>query len=238
MQRIKLLFILLMSMFFVSNAPGPEQQQLSGAWERTSNGQKEQWLFADGYCSYTVYSKESKRFGHTMGGPFRLAAGKLEIDREFDSADSSSVNKQLSFTFSIDKDVLTLERNGIKENWQMLDGGKAPLSGNWHITKRMQEGRLQTIHQTGTRKTVKLLTASRFQWIAIDPAVKGFYGTGGGAYTFKDGVYTEHIAFFSRDSSRVGSSLSFAGKLNDDGWHHSGKSSRGDSIYEVWSKRH
>jgi hypothetical protein len=71
---------------------------------------------------------------------------------------------------------------------------------------------------------------------AINPETKEFFGTGGGTYTFKSGKYTENIEFFSRDSSRVGASLSFDGKLNNGEWHQSGLSSKGDSIYEVWSR--
>ena len=92
------------------------------------------------------------------------------------------------------------------------------------------------IHQTGPRKTLKILSDSRFQWAAINPATKEFFGTGGGSYTFVDGKYTEHIEFFSRDSSRVGASLIFNGQLINGNWHHSGKSSKGDDIYEVWSR--
>jgi hypothetical protein len=74
-----------------------------------------------------------------------------------------------------------------------------------------------------------------FQWIAINPAQKGFYGTGGGKYSFKEGQYTENIVFFSRDNSRVGAELNFKGELRDKAWHHSGLSSKGDPIYEIWS---
>ncbi len=84
--------------------------------------------------------------------------------------------------------------------------------------------------------TVKTLTDTRFQWAAINPETKEFFGTGGGTYTFKNGKYTGNIEFFSRDSSRVGASLFFDGKLNNGQWHHSGLSSKGDSIYEVWSR--
>ncbi len=237
MLRLKLLGILLLiQVFILSNAPVYLDQQLSGAWERTNLEQTEQWLFVDGYCSYTIYNKAVKRFGHTMGGPFRAAAGKLEIDVEFHASNPSLVNKKIIFPYTLNKEILIIGHSGNKDKWQMVDDGTAPLAGNWHITKRMLEGQLQTIHQTGTRKTVKLLTASRFQWIAIDPGVRGFYGTGGGRYAFGDSVYTEHIEFFSRDSSRVGSSLSFTGRLENGAWHHSGKSSKGDSIYEVWSR--
>ena len=52
--------------------------------------------------------------------------------------------------------------------------------------------------------------------------------------TFENGKYTEHIEFFSRDSSRVGASLGFDGKIENGAWHHSGLSSRGEPIYEIW----
>lgn len=92
------------------------------------------------------------------------------------------------------------------------------------------------IHQTGTRKTLKILTGKRFQWFAIDPATNGFSGTGGGTYTFMNGKYVENIEFFSRDASRIGASLSFDDHLDNGEWHHTGLSSKGAKIYEVWSK--
>jgi hypothetical protein len=127
--------------------------------------------------------------------------------------------------------------NGEVQGWNRLDNGEARLAGLWTITARKQNGALQPIHQTGTRKTVKILTGTRFQWAAIDPGTKQFMGTGGGTYTFQNGKYTEQIEFFSRDSSRVGSSLSFDGKLEEGNWHHSGLSSKGEPIYEVWGRK-
>jgi hypothetical protein len=64
-----------------------------------------------------------------------------------------------------------------------------------------------------------------------------FFGTGGGQYNFKDGTYTEHIEFFSRDATRVGASLSFKAEINKGEWHHSGLSSKGEKIHEVWSRK-
>ena len=78
------------------------------------------------------------------------------------------------------------------------------------------------------RKTIKILTGERFQWAAINTATGEFFGTGGGTYTFKDGRYSEKIEFFSRDSSRVGITLDFEGKVEGVNWHHRGKSSKGD----------
>lgn len=59
----------------------------------------------------------------------------------------------------------------------------------------------------GARKTIKILSGTRFQWAAINSETGEFFGTGGGNYTFKDGKYTENIEYFSRDASRVGASL-------------------------------
>ena len=89
----------------------------------------------------------------------------------------------------------------------------------------------------GARKTIKILSATHFQWIAINTETGEFFGTGGGNYSFKDGKYTENIEFFSRDPNRVGASLSFNAELKEGDWHHSGLSSKGDKIYEVWSRK-
>lgn len=80
------------------------------------------------------------------------------------------------------------------------------------------------------------MSGTRFQWAAINPETKEFFGTGGGTYTFVNGKYTENIEFFSRDNSRVGASLSFKGEVKDGQWHHSGNSSTGNPIYEIWSR--
>ena len=87
------------------------------------------------------------------------------------------------------------------------------------------------------RKTMKILSGTRFQWIAYNTETKQFMGTGGGHYTTENGTYTEHIEFFSRDNSRVGAALAFKFERINNDWHHSGLSSRGDPIYEVWSLR-
>ena len=110
------------------------------------------------------------------------------------------------------------------------------LDGAWHITGRMKDGELHPIQHDGTRKTLKLLKDGWFQWFAIDPGKLAFLGTGGGHYTFQDGQYTEEVVFFSRDNSRVGAKLQFAGEMKDGAWHHSGKSSKGDPMYEVWGR--
>jgi hypothetical protein len=106
----------------------------------------------------------------------------------------------------------------------------------WRITGRANDAGQLTTMQRGARKTLKLLTGSRFQWAAINPETKQFSGTGGGTYVLKDGKYTETIDFFSRDNSRVGRSLTFGAEVNGAEWRHIGQSSTGGKVDEVWSR--
>ena len=210
---------------------------VTGAWSRNSSGTEQVLVFMDGYFTSTTYNKTSRKFIQTCGGTYTLGNGQFAITYEFSTDSAGQVGETVSYTGTTKEGLLRTNISGKPEDWKRLDNGSAPLAGLWAITARKQNGSLQPIHQTGTRKTVKILTGSRFQWAAIDPGTKQFMGTGGGTYTFQDGKYTEQIEFFSRDSSRVGSSLSFDGRLEDGNWHHSGLSSRGEPIYEVWSRK-
>jgi len=157
---------------------------------------------------------------------------------EFNSADTNKIGIPVEFTVSVKSDILTLRYEEAMVWMRVDDAASAPMAGAWHITERTADGQgeLVKIHQEGTRKTLKLLSATRFQWFAIDPAVKGFYATGGGTYKVQDGKYTENIQFFSKDNNRVGSSLKFDHKLENGRWDHSGKSSDGKPVHEIWEK--
>ena len=215
----------------------PSNDVLLGTWEKKAGNEEQVLLFADGYFTHTTYDKQSRRFIQTRGGTYSLNNNTLTVNYEFDTKEKDHVGQASVYPVTLSENTLNANLNGTRESWKRVDEGNTNLAGLWKITARQQDGTLVPIHQSGTRKTVKILTSSRFQWAAIDPGTKQFMGTGGGTYTFRDGKYTEHIEFFSRDSSRVGSSLSFDGKLENGDWHHSGLSSRGDPIYEVWSRK-
>ncbi len=210
--------------------------ELTGAWMHQTGNEEQLLQFVDGYNTHTVYSKAGKKFIETRGGRYKINGSELNIAIEFDTRDKEQTGQSLSYDFLVKSDELTIDVNGKKLSYKRIDDGSAPLTGVWHITGRMQDGKVDPIHRTGTRKTLKIVSGTRFQWAAIDPGTKQFFGTGGGVYEFRNGKYTEHIEFFSRDSSRVGASLSFDGKLEKGEWHHSGLSSKGDTIYEIWSR--
>ena len=208
---------------------------VNGAWQLSEGDKTHQLLFSDGLYFHTVY--QGNQFIMTRGGSYEIKNGKLACTTLFNSADSTKVGSKMDIPFSLKANELSLDVPEGNVSFDRIDDSKAPLAGLWRITGRMAEdGKITPIHQTGTRQTYKMLTGTKFQWVAIDPAKKQFSGTGGGSYTFKDGKYTEHIEFFSRDNSRVGAALVFDGKLENGNWHHSGLSSKGAKIYEVWSK--
>lgn len=209
---------------------------LTGAWQLQAGPDEHVLLFADGYYTHSSYNKATKKFGQTSGGRYTEKNGQVELRIEFHTEQKDKVGQTISSAVTVKDGLLSMEINGKKETWKRIDDGKDNLAGLWHITARKQDDKLVPIHQTGPRKTVKILTGSRFQWAAINPETKEFFGTGGGTYSFKSGTYTENIEFFSRDSSRVGAALQFDGRLENGNWHHSGLSSKGDKIYEVWSR--
>ena len=207
---------------------------LTGSWQSQEGETKTILLFQDNYFTQSVFNPSE--FVMTFGGPYSVENNTIKINVEFNSANAEEVGKQLTSNFSINGNSLQLALNNKAATLQRTGDGSAPLDGVWQITGRMQDGKVVPINHSGTRKTLKMLTGGRFQWFAIDPGSKQFSGTGGGTYSFVGGKYTENIELFSRDNNRVGASLSFDGKLENGDWHHSGLSSAGASIYEVWGR--
>lgn len=212
------------------------QTDLSGAWKLQSTNEPQTIrVIQDGYFMQTVFDQAGKQFVSTYGGTIKADGNGLIETVEFNSTDKSNVGTQQKNTFTLNGNKLTVTNNGKEETWERIDEGKADLAGTWRITGRENNGQMTQMPQTA-RKTLKILSGTRFQWAAINPETREFFGTGGGTYTFRDGVYTENITFFSRDNTRVGMSLSFNGKVDGKTWHHSGKSSKGDPISEIWSR--
>ena len=228
---LTLLIILLISTAFI----GSQQKSLAGAWHLLNGTIEEVLIFQDGYFSHTTYDKINKKFIQTRGGTYSYENDRLKTKIEFSTVDTASIGQAYTYAADIQQGYLTSDINGQSLNWNRVDDGTDALAGNWRITGRLNDGEMRQM-QRGDRKTLKLMSGTRFQWMAINPATKQFSGTGGGTYTFKDGKYTEHIEFFSRDSSRVGASLTFDGSVNGKVWTHKGTSSRGEPLHEEWTR--
>lgn len=206
---------------------------LSGGWEtKTDDGLTGQWIMAEKHFAVTFY--KGNEFKYTYGGSWNLTKdNKLELTYEFHTSNKDKVGQTDQLDYRLKGKKLEIDNL----NWKRTDNNQpGALAGAWVITGRERNGEMSTM-TPGARKTMKILSGTYFQWIAYNSETGDFRGTGGGNYTTEDGKYTEIIKFFSRDSSRVGAELEFNYELKDGIWHHSGKSSKGDPIYEIWSDR-
>ena len=220
---------------------GINAQSFIGAWESyhtSENGDqlKSVVIFGDGYQVIATYDLKTGKFIRTEGGTWQLAGDTMTETVEFDSKYPEKVGKEVSFKVFINDSIMGIV--GRDREYKRIDNGKpGKLHGAWLMSGRVRDGETQMRDTSGPRKTMKILSGTKFQWIAYNTETKQFMGTGGGTYTTENGKYTEHIEFFSRDDSRVGMSLQFDYSLKDGNWHHSGLSSKGDPIHEIWSLR-
>jgi hypothetical protein len=228
----KILFVILSSFALLNSY----SQSIYGAWKRDLDTAVQYITIIDDYFSTATFNLADKKFINTRGGTAVMTNNKMSGVIEFNTANKSEVKSSYSYDLKVKGKKMSLPVDGIAKEWERVDEGKDALSGNWKITGREQDGKLVAM-KPGARKTIKILSGTRFQWAAINSETGEFFGTGGGNYTFKEGKYKENIEFFSRDASRVGASLSFDAALKEGKWHHSGLSSKGDKIYEIWDRK-
>lgn len=214
--------------------------QIQGSWmNKTDIGDTHVLLFSGSFYSHTIYKTNGGAFVMTKGGKWTSTGNKIKLELEFHTEDSSQVGLFESLSAKLNRKGLKLKGPNLpKGSWEQLDTGiNTDLTNPWLFSGRKRNGELSRRDTNRPRKTMKILTGTRFQWIAYNTATKQFFGTGGGTYTAEHGKYTENIEFFSRDNNRVGASLQFNYEMIDGEWHHSGKSSKGDPMYEIWAKR-
>lgn len=240
----RMLTVLLLSVLSVSGLSAQSgAKELLGGWESTftdAQGRRSKlsMTIADGYMSMVAYNAESGDFIATLGGKWNADWENFSISYEYDSSDSTQVGLTKVMPYSVTGSVLIFNNDKF---WTRIDDNTpGALPGAWEIVGRKRDGVMQDLSErrTGSRKTMKIMSGTRFQWIAFDVDTKQFIATGGGTYrTTEEGMYVEKISFFSKDATRVGRSLSFDFKLRNGDWIHKGFSSQGKPVHEVWSKR-
>jgi len=234
-------YLLLSLLLIASLAKG---QSLEGAWKMISQNGKavtEQEyikIYQDDYFAFGIKNVADNAFIGAGGGPYKFEAGKCIETLDFFTLDPLQVGTSTPFKVELKGNKLTLSadtnRGMLVETWEKISETKDELSGNWVITGRKRDDQISR-STPGARRTIKILSGGRFQWVAFNSETKEFSGTGGGTYSAKNGKYVETITFFSRDNSRVGASLGFDFKVIEGEWHHSGLSSQGQPIYEIWT---
>lgn len=218
---------------------GLNAQSIIGAWEQyhtseAGENMKSVLIVSDKYSALTTYNSDTGEFISSKGGGWELKDNILTQKMEFNSSMPENVGTEISFKVAISDSIFEMDGTKMK---RIDNGTPGELQGAWLMSGRTVDGITEMRDTNTPRKTMKILSGTRFQWIAYNTETKQFIATGGGTYATKDGIYTETIAFFSRDITKVGLQLNFDYKLNNGNWHHSGFSTKGDPIDEVWSKR-
>ena len=171
-------------------------QSLIGAWENTlilDNGQeiKSVLIVSENYQVMTTYDAKTGEFLQTNGGTWSLEGNIMTETVEFHSNDSELVGQTVSFEIKLTKNtVQILGRNEVFK--RIDDGTPGELEGAWLMSGRFRDGELHNRQTNQQRKTMKILSGTRFQWIAYNTETKSFKATGGGTYTTENGLYVEN----------------------------------------------
>ena len=181
-------------------------------------------MLDENYFVETQYLTKTAEFILTRGG-------------YYNKTESNIIKVNLEFNSNFSKDSLKLFRIEKKDSWIKSFGKSIDLNGKWLMAGRITDEGEKRRDISNPRKTMKFLKNGNFQWIAFNTETFQFFGSGGGTYSAENGIYTENIQFFSRNNNSVGKILPFNYSLKGVDWHHSGKSSKGDPIYEIWTKR-
>lgn len=175
------------------------------------------------YIVISKFKSDSGNFISTLGGYYQLNEGVYEINLEFNS--------------NYEQDSIEFLSIAKTSKWKNISKENNTLNGKWVMSGRYNNGEFRTRNTALPRKTMKVLIDGFFQWIAFNTETFKFSGSGGGEYETVDGKYIEIIQYFSRDDSRVGAELDFNYEIKNKDWYHTGLSSKGKPINEVWSIR-
>lgn len=176
------------------------------------------------YLIETVYQTNPPKFLRTRGGFYKK---KNEI-----------LNLRLEFNSNYPNDSVGHLEYIIPKNAKVVSSLILELNGKWLMSGRINsEGQIKRRDIDRPRKTLKFLTDGFFQWTAFNNETFQFYGCGGGKYSAQEGEYEESIIYFSRDDSRSGQKLAFKYEKKNNDWHHTGYSSKGKPLYEIWTLR-
>ena len=181
-------------------------------------------MLDENYFVETQYLTKTAEFILTRGG-------------YYNKTESNIFKVNLEFNSNFSKDSLKLFQIEKKDSWIKSFGKPIDLNGKWLMAGRITDEGEKRRDISKPRKTMKFLKNGNFQWIAFNTETFQFFGSGGGTYTAKNGIYKENIQFFSRNNNSVGMILPFNYSLKGVDWYHTGKSSKGNPIYEIWTKR-
>ena len=164
-KKIVLLICIIMSL-------GINAQSVIGAWENyttSENGDKLRnvVIFANGYQVLTTYNATTGKFIHSNGGTWKLKGDIMTEKVEFHTDNSERVGTEVSFKVIITDNAIEIVDSNMKLN-RIDNGVPGKLQGAWLMSGRIREGKTELRDTSRPRKTMKILSGTRFQWIAYN----------------------------------------------------------------------
>lgn len=210
---------------------------MKGAWEYGPVENRTVMINTDKVFSVATYDLPGKKFISSYGGTWRIQNDKLVQTIEWNTKDPQQVGKEVTSDVSLSGNKLTIISSN--ENWSRVDDGSASeLSGAWIITGNYADDKVSKRPAPFfPRRTMKVLSGTRFHWIAYNVQTKQFMNAGGGTYAARDGKYTENVEFFTKTPESVGKTLAFQYSFVNGDWRHKGEKSTGGAMDECWTKR-
>ena len=151
-------------------------QSIVGAWEMHStaeNGDKVKSvvIFADGYQVIANYNAADGKFISTNGGTWKLEGNTMTEEIEFDTVNPDRVGSEVSFKVNITVNEIAIVDHDMTLK-RIDDGTPGKLQGAWLMSGRVRNGETQLRDTDRPRKTMKILSGTRFQWIAYNIETK------------------------------------------------------------------
>jgi hypothetical protein len=235
---LSLLFSLLISFTGFS-------QILNGAWRLVEKNNQPIThevikLFSNSYFTSASYKKSTGEFLEAKGGTYSLNGLSYKEHLEIDSTtpEHSGISREYYAELKNGRLWITNLKTGVKEQWEKFDeADDYQMAFCWRIHKKKDEGdsEWRTI-KYAPRKTLKMITNSRYQVLALNSETGQFVGSSGGTWSGDGDSYIEHIEFFSKDQRNVGRSLEFQRSFEDGLWLHTGKTSKDELMMEKWQR--
>lgn len=220
-------------------------QTLNGAWrliERNDKSIENEIikLYSNSYFTYASYEKDSGEFLEAKGGTYALTNLSYKEHLEIDSNEPANSGTTIDYSITLNDKRMTVTNLtcGEIEVWQKFDeGDNYEMAFCWRIHMKKDKGDAdwRTIKYV-PRKTLKMITNSRYQVLALNSETGKFVGSSGGTWSGKGDTYIENIEFFSKDQSNVGRSLEFRRIFQDGLWLHTGTTTKGESMEEKWHR--
>lgn len=236
MRKIATLFLTVISILVLLTAFQPAATPtLTGVWGYGPADNRTVMICSGNVFSVATYDITGKKFRTSYGGTWQVKANQLVQQIEWNSADSTTVGKEISSTIKLSNQQLSFNN----QQWEKLDdGGPGEVAGAWIITGTYHNDKVsKRASPFFPRRTMKILSGRYFHWIAYHVTNKQFINAGGGTYTTVNGKYTENIAFFTKTAESVGKSLSFDYSFVNGDWRHRGEKSTGGAMDECWTRR-